>query len=87
MFPLVLAAAIGGTIIAARSNRSFFFVIATRDEACNCIQEEKKMGHQTLIQSVVSTSYGAMGFYLFMGVVILVAGWALDSIIGPKHKA
>lgn len=45
------------------------------------------MGHETLIQSIVSTSYGAMGFYLFMGVVILVLGWLADSIFGSSHKA
>lgn len=51
------------------------------------IEEKNKMGHETLIQSIVSTSYGAMGFYLFMGVVILVLGWLADSIFGSSHKA
>lgn len=40
------------------------------------------MGHETLIQSIVSTSYGAMALYLGLGVFILLLGKVADSVVG-----
>jgi hypothetical protein len=48
------------------------------------IRGEKSMAHETLIQSIVSTSYGAMGLYLGLGVVILALGWVADAIVGTS---
>jgi hypothetical protein len=42
------------------------------------------MAHETLIQSIVSTSYGAMALYLGMGVLILLLGSVADAIVGPR---
>jgi hypothetical protein len=45
------------------------------------------MTHETLIQSIMSTSYGAIAFYLGTGIVTLVVGFLFDSVLGPRHKA
>lgn len=45
------------------------------------------MAHETLVQSIMSTSYGAIAFYLGAGILTLIVGWLFDSILSPRHKA
>lgn len=41
----------------------------------------------SIIQSILTTPTGAMAFYLGIGVLILVAGWAADSMLGMNKKS
>lgn len=40
-----------------------------------------------MLQTILSTSYGGIAFYLATGITVLVIGWLLDSVIGPRHGA
>lgn len=42
------------------------------------------MAHETLVQSIMSTSYGAIAFYLGTGIVTLVVGYLFDSAMRGK---
>ncbi|HKB59214.1 MAG TPA: hypothetical protein VKC56_04125 [Gallionellaceae bacterium] len=40
-----------------------------------------------MLETILSTSYGGIAFYLGTGVAVLIIGWLLDSVIGPRHSA
>lgn len=40
----------------------------------------------SIFQSVITTTTGAIAFYLGMGVLILAAGWAADTVLGTGNK-
>lgn len=45
------------------------------------------MAHETIIQSIMSTSYGAIAWYLGTGVVTLALGGLFDAFLSPGNKA